>query len=45
LTDKTVELPLNSKVYEQRLKKLIAGSKLKRPVKAAVADLSKSFGK
>jgi predicted dehydrogenase len=33
LTDKTVELPMNGKAYERRLKELIAGSKGKRSIK------------
>lgn len=46
LTGKTVSLPLSGATYERLLKKLVAGSKFKKPdAKAAAADLSKSFGK
>ncbi|MEZ5274924.1 MAG: Gfo/Idh/MocA family oxidoreductase [Opitutaceae bacterium] len=45
-TGKTVELPLNGRAYEQRLKKLIAESKPRRKKKvkkSVAADMSKSF--
>ncbi len=48
LTDKTVTLPMDSKVYEAELKKLIANSKVKKaePAKGASADdFAKSYAK
>lgn len=46
LLDKTVDLPISSKAYENRLAALIAGSKVRKKVKrrsAAASDFSKSF--
>lgn len=47
LTNKPVDLPLNAAAFERQLKKLIAGSRRKKPVRraavASVADMSKSF--
>ena len=46
LQGKTVELPLSAPVYERELKKLIAGSKLKKKVvkpTGPAADFAKSF--
>lgn len=46
--DKTVSLPIDSKVYEAELKKLIANSKFEKKVAAPAAgadDFSKSYGR
>ncbi|MEX1117160.1 MAG: Gfo/Idh/MocA family oxidoreductase, partial [Terrimicrobiaceae bacterium] len=46
LLEKTVDLPLSSKAYANRLAALIAGSKIRKKVKrpaAAAPDFSKSF--
>jgi predicted dehydrogenase len=44
LTDKTVELPLDGKAYERKLKQLIAKSTFrKKTVRQGVSDISKSF--
>ncbi len=46
LTDKTIELPLVSTVFERHLKKLIAGSRRKKVTKPShVADLSGSVAR
>jgi hypothetical protein len=45
-TGKTIDMPLDGAAYERQLKKLIAGSTLKKkaPKKAApAADFAKSF--
>ena len=45
-TGKTIDLPMDGRVYERRLKKLIAESKPRSPKKvkkAVAADMSKSF--
>jgi predicted dehydrogenase len=44
LIDKTVDLPLNGKAYERKLKQLIAKSTFrKKAVRQGVSDISKSF--
>jgi predicted dehydrogenase len=44
LTGKTVELPMDAVAYEKKLKRLIAGSKMKKKVvKVSTEDFSKSF--
>ena len=44
LMDKTVELPLNGKAYERKLKQLIAKSTFKKKgVRQVQSDMSKSF--
>jgi len=44
LTDKTVELPLDGKAYERKLKQLIAKSTFKKKgVRQVQSDMSKSF--
>lgn len=44
LLDKTVDLPLDGKAYERKLKQLIANSKFKKKtVRAVQGDISKSF--
>ncbi|MDB6067574.1 MAG: oxidoreductase [Pedosphaera sp.] len=46
LRNKTVDLPLNGAAYERKLKRLIAGSKIKkRVVKVSTEDFSKSFSR
>jgi hypothetical protein len=43
-TGRSVELPLNSRAYERHLKRLIAGSRRKKPrIRAVTADLSDSW--
>jgi predicted dehydrogenase len=46
LTGKTVELPMDSKAYEKKLKQLIAGSTIKKKVVKVVGeDFTKSFNR
>lgn len=46
LTGKTVELPMDSKAYEKKLKQLIAGSTAKKKVvKVSTEDFAKSFSR
>ena len=47
LLGKTVELPMDSRAYEKKLKQLIAGSKLKKKVvkKGSTEDFAKSFSR
>jgi hypothetical protein len=46
LIGKTVELPMDSKAYERKLKQLIAGSTVKKKVvKVTADDFTKSFSR